>query len=69
MSTRYFNFLFSSACVFPSFVHAQGPPGPEGEQGPVGEPGIKVRQNPVKPDMKQQTEMQIEMEQMIETLD
>lgn len=30
--------------IFPFFVCAQGPPGPEGEQGPVGEPGLKVRQ-------------------------
>ncbi len=45
----HFDFLFSSACFSRSFVHAQGPTGPEGEQGPVGEPGIKVR---IKPDMK-----------------
>ncbi len=35
----------SRPLVFPAFVHAQGPTGPEGEQGPVGEPGIKVRKN------------------------
>lgn len=38
------SFGSQSTHVILAFVYAQGPPGPEGEQGPVGEPGLKVRQ-------------------------